>query len=64
MEMSASGLGGVIMTTWALWAFFAYKARLVYARGRQVTEKYDADSRLTERRQLESDTETAIRPDN
>jgi uridine kinase len=63
MEMSASGLGGVIMTTSALWAFFAYKCRPVYARRREVTEKYDPDSRLKERREHESSTEEGIRPD-
>lgn len=61
VEMSASGLGGVIMATSAIWAFFAYKARPVYSQKRNLSEKYDA-SGLVERREQTSSTEAAIRP--
>jgi hypothetical protein len=60
LEMSASGLGGVIMATSALWAFFAYKTRPVYSRAQEVSEKFDSNSRLLERRERRGDTEIGI----
>jgi hypothetical protein len=57
IEISASGLGGVIMVTSVIWAFFAYKARPTYARRRQMSEKYDSESRLLERHEHESSTQ-------
>ena len=60
IEISASGLGGVIMTTSVVWAFFAYKSRPTYARTRQTSETYDSDARLLERHERESSTETAV----
>lgn len=62
LEVSARGLGGVIMATSGIWAFFAYKARPVYAQRRDFSEKYDAASGLVERREHTSSTETAIEP--
>ncbi len=62
LQVSASGLGGVIMTTSVLWAYFAYQARPMYARSRESSEKYNPDSQLVERIEHESSTESAIRP--
>jgi hypothetical protein len=62
LQVSASGLGGVIMTTSVLWAYFAYQARPMYARSRESSEKYNPDSQLVERIEHESSTEAAIRP--
>lgn len=61
-EISASGLGGVIMVTSVVWAFFAYKSRPTYARTRQTSEKYDAESRLLERLEHESSTQQSVAP--
>ncbi len=60
IEISASGVGGVIMVTSVIWAFFAYKARPTYARRRQMSEKYDSESRLWERHEHESSTQQAV----
>jgi hypothetical protein len=60
IELSASGLGGVIMATSGIWAFFAYKSRPTYRRIRQASEKYDAKSRLIERREHDSASEAAV----
>lgn len=62
MEVSASGLGGVIMITSVVWAFFAYKARPTYARVRQTSEEYDSESRLLRRHEHESSTQQAVGP--
>lgn len=62
VELSASGLGGVIMITSVAWAFFAYKARPTYARVSQSSEEYDAQSRLIRRHQHESATDIAVSP--
>ncbi len=63
LQISASGLGGVIMSISGLWAYFAYRARPAYARRRELSEKYDADSRLVERREHDSSTAAAIGPE-
>jgi hypothetical protein len=62
MEVSASGLGGVIMITSAVWAFFSYKARPTYARVRQMSEEYDSEARLVRRHEHESSTQAAVGP--
>jgi hypothetical protein len=59
VEISASGIGGVIMVTSVVWAFFAYKSRPTYSRIHQASEKYDAESRLLERHEHDSSTERA-----
>ena len=63
MEISASGLGGVIMITSVLWAFFAYKARPTYTRTHQRSEKYDG-SHLVEFTEHESATQAAADPES
>ena len=60
IELSARGLGGVIMITSVVWAFIAYKARPTYARVHQTSEKYDPDSRLVERHEHESSTQAIV----
>ncbi len=60
IEISASGVGGVIMITSVIWAFFAYKTRPTYARRRQTSEKYDSESRLLERHEHESSTQQTV----
>lgn len=62
LEVSASGLGGVIMATSSAWAFFAYKTRPVFRRGHDVSEKYNPESGLVERHERTSSTEAAIQP--
>jgi hypothetical protein len=62
IEVSASGLGGVIMVTSAIWAFFAYKTRPIYSRVREVEEKYDTDSQLLERNERENLTAATVGP--
>lgn len=49
LELSASGLGAVIMSTSVLWAFFAYKCRPIYAQRHDVSERYGPDTKLLER---------------
>lgn len=61
-ELSAGGLGGVIMATSGIWAFFAYKSSPNYRRTRQALEKYDAESRLIERREHDSASEALVEP--
>ena len=60
LESSAKGLGGVIMTTSVFWAYFAYKTRPIYSQSHESSEKYDPESRLIERREARSSTETAV----
>jgi len=57
IEIHASGLGAVIMTTSVVWAFFAYKSRPGYARQREASEKYDSKARLLERHEIEHSTQ-------
>jgi hypothetical protein len=62
IEISAGGLGGVIMATSAVWAFFAYKAAPSYAHSSQVAEKYNVEAQLLERTQIETSTQTTVNP--
>jgi len=55
-QISASGIGGVIMITSVLWAFAAYQARPIYSRTRRSSQKFDADQRLLEREDVETAT--------
>ena len=63
VEVSAGGLGGVIMTTSVLWAFFAYKACPSYTHSSHIAEKYDSKSQLLERVDFESSTQLLIAPE-
>ncbi len=56
-EISASGLGGVIMVTSIVWAFFAYQARPIYSARREVSEKIDPKTGIMERHEHESTTQ-------
>ncbi len=48
VEVSASGIGGVIMVTSVVWAFVAYKARPIYSRVHHSSRKFDANRNLIE----------------
>ena len=56
VEISASGIGGVIMLTSVLWAFVAYKARPVYSSIRQKRRKFDSMQNLIEEEEYRSAT--------
>lgn len=56
LEVSAKGLGAVIMATSIIWAFFAYQARPKYSHIREYSEKFDSNSNLLERFERESST--------
>ena len=56
LELSASGLGGVIMATSVVWAFLAYRARPTYGRSYETSEEYDAEARLVRRHERETST--------
>ncbi|MGF6780302.1 hypothetical protein [Paraburkholderia sp. GAS334] len=60
VQIHASGLGAVIMTTSVVWAFFAYKSRPSYTRQREASEKYDSDARLMERHEIEHSTQVGV----
>ena len=62
-EISAKGIGGVILTTSAVWAYLAYLARPKYSRKREVKESRRNDGSI-ERHEFESSTQTSVRPDN
>jgi hypothetical protein len=59
-EISATGIGGVIMITSVLWAFFSYKTRPKYASTHQVSEKFDSDDNLLERVEQKHTTEFKV----
>lgn len=59
-ELSASGLGGVIMVTSVAWAFLAYQARPKYSRSREVSEKFDENKNLLERSLREASTQMGV----
>ena len=63
-EISATGIGGVIMVTSVLWAFFSYKTRPKYASTHQVSEKYDANDNLLERVEQKATTEFRVQRKN
>lgn len=64
IKFSASGLGGVIMMTSAVWAYFAYRARPGYATRREVRERrvldggasVEGEGPVVERHTVESST--------
>jgi hypothetical protein len=60
IEVSAGGLGGVIMTTSVLWAFFSYKSRPIYAQIRRSSETYGSDGTILERHQYISTTQEIV----
>jgi len=64
MEVSAGGIGAVVMVTSALWAFFAYKARPQYARKRHRVETYDEKAQLVHREDRESSTQAGVEKDS
>lgn len=43
MEISATGIGAVIMATSVMWAYFAYKIRPTYSSSHRVTHKVASD---------------------
>ncbi len=43
IEVSASGIGAVIMATSVMWAYIAYKVRPTYSASHRVTHKVAAD---------------------
>jgi hypothetical protein len=59
LEVSAKGLGAVIMATSIIWAFFAYRARPSYSHSRESSEKFDSKSNLLERFEREASTTLA-----
>ncbi len=63
VEVSAGGLGGVIMATSVMWAFLAYKACPSYAHSSRLEERYDSSSQLLERVHLESSTQALVHLD-
>jgi hypothetical protein len=62
IEVSAGGLGGVVMTTSVLWAFFSYKSRPGYAQIRRFSETYGSDGAILERHQYMSTTQEIVDP--
>lgn len=61
-EISAKGIGGVILVTSAAWAYLAYLARPQYSKKREVKESRKNDGSF-ERREFESSTQTQLRAD-
>ena len=62
VEISAGGLGGVVITASAMWAFLAYKASPSYGHSTQVKERFGPDSQLLERIDVQSSTQMLIQP--
>jgi hypothetical protein len=46
-QLSARGIGGVIMVTSVGWAYFAYLCRPIYQRSHEITETYDPNTQRT-----------------
>ena len=63
IEVSAKGIGGVILGTSAVWAYLAYLARPKYSRRREISESRNNDGSFV-RREFESSTQTVARPDD
>ena len=61
-EISAKGIGGVILVTSAAWAYLAYLARPQYSKKREVRESTKNDGSF-ERYEFESSTQNQARPD-
>lgn len=51
VEISASGIGGVVMATSFAWAFFAYRSKPSYSRQRMTSEEYTQDGGLARRQE-------------
>ena len=47
-EISAKGIGGVILTTSAVWAYLAYRSRPVYRHKKETKKKIGADGSVEE----------------
>jgi hypothetical protein len=62
VEVSAKGIGGVILGTSAVWAYLAYLVRPQYSRKREVKESKKDDGSV-ERHEFESSTQTGARSD-
>lgn len=62
IEISAKGIGGVILMTSAIWAYLAYMARPQYSRKREVKESKKSDGTY-EKHELESSTVMQARPE-
>ena len=61
LEVSATGIGAVIMATSVMWAFFAYKIRPTYSSSHRVTHKVSQDG--SEEFHHEMDTTQVFQPD-
>lgn len=59
IEISASGMGAVIMATSVLWAYIAYKVRPKYSASQRIVKKVSADGSEELQHEMES---TLIRP--
>lgn len=62
LEVSAKGLGAVIMVTSILWAFIAYQSRPQYAHSHESSETFGKGSKLIGRFERESSTQAGFRP--
>ena len=62
VEVSAKGIGGVILVTSAVWAYLAYLARPIYRRRREIKETTKDDGTI-ERHEFESSTQALARPE-
>lgn len=60
IEIHATGIGAVIMTTSIVWAFFAYKSRPIYSRKREASEIRDPNTGRTEWIERESSTQLGV----
>jgi hypothetical protein len=61
-EVSASGRGGIIMTTSVMWAVFAYKCRPMFSQRSGFSEDYDSKGRIVGRRERSSSTQLTVEP--
>jgi hypothetical protein len=59
-EVSARGIGGVIMITSCIWAFIAYQARPIYSQRREYSEKFNSAGQVLERRHYISTTQMIV----
>lgn len=60
-EISAKGIGGVILATSAAWAYFSYLSKPQYNRTREIKESKKNDGSF-ERHEFESRTQVRVRP--
>ena len=58
-EISAKGIGGVILTTSAVWAYLAYRSRPVYRHKKETKKSVGSDGSIEEW-ETESSTRDAI----